>query len=460
MSDSLFNAGIKPWALRIRQGELTFTDTLKTCLSQIEADATLDAWEVFDAKSALDTASSMDALLASGTDLGIMMGLPLAVKDLIRVDGYPVTNGSNADTDALVGPEGSIIRKLKQAGMIILGKTKTVEFALGVTGVNTSRGTPWNPVDRNVHRLPGGSSSGSAVAVAANHAALALGTDTGGSVRIPASFTGIVGHKTSVRLWPLDGVFSLSNTLDSMGPLCHTVDDAGLMHTLITGESIPAPVPLNGLRLGIPQEHFFDDLDPSVATDFERAVNALVQAGAVRVPINFPEAAERATLFPKIVPPELLSTLGIEQFEKIRANMDPVTASRAASGLSVTAVEYQSALRRQQELIAIANTTFHEVDCWVSPTTPIVPMALTDLDDPAQNARALNASWNTQPGNLTEFCAMSLPMHQRDSSNAAINQGFSSPPSSLPTGFQIMLPHGQDARLIAISASVEKLLNR
>lgn len=448
MTDSLFTAGIRPWAKRVRQGEITFTDTVKTCLSQIEADESLDAWEVFDANSAIATASAMDALLACGTDLGPTMGMPLAVKDLIRVNGYPLTNGSNAETDHLVGPEGSVINTLKKAGMIILGKTKTVEFALGVTGQNASRGTPWNPCDRNLHRLPGGSSSGSAVAVAAGHAALALGTDTGGSVRIPASFTGIVGHKTSVRLWPLDGVFSLSNTLDSMGPLCRTVDDAGLLHTLLTGEPIPASVPLKGLRLGIPQEHFFDDLDPSVQADFDQALTALTDAGAVTVPIHFPEAAERATLFPKIVPPELLSTLGVENFEKIRSGVDPVTEARAANGLTVTAVEYQSALRRQQVLIAKANATFDEVDCWITPTTPMVPMPLTDLDDPIKGARALNASKNTQPGNLTEFCAMSLPMHMGNTAE------------SLPTGFQIMLPHGQDARLIAIAASVEAQINQ
>ncbi len=443
MSDSLFNAGINHWAQRVRQGELTFADTVQTCLTLIEGDQSLDAWEAVNTDTALSAASAMDALLASGTDLGVTMGLPLAVKDLIRVDGYPVTNGSNADTDDLVGPEGTVIKTMKRAGMIVMGKTKTVEFALGVTGQNTSRGTPWNPNDRAVHRLPGGSSSGSAVAVAAHHVPLALGTDTGGSVRIPAAFNGIVGHKTSVRLWPTDGVFSLSNTLDSIGPLCRTVHDTALMHTLITGEPIPTPVALKGLRLGVPQEHFFDDLDSNVAMDFERALADLINAGAVTVPIQFPEAAERASLFPKIVPPELLSTLGIERFETIRAGMDPVTAGRAANGLTVTAVEYQSALRRQRELIEKANATFSQVDCWISPTTPIAALPLKDLDDPALNQRALNASWNTQPGNITEFCAMSLPMHR----------------SGLPSGFQIMLPHGQDARLIAISASVEARLN-
>ena len=443
MTESLFENGIAHWANRVRQGEISFTDTVKICVSNIEADQPLNAWEVTNPDAAIKSANAMDDLLSSGIDLGWSMGLPLAVKDIIRVNGFALTNGSNALTENLVGPEGALIKQLKQAGMIVLGKTKTVEFALGVTGQNTSRGTPWNPCDRNVHRLPGGSSSGSAVAMAANHAGMALGTDTGGSVRIPAAFNGIVGHKTSVRIWPTDGVFSLSTTLDSIGPLCRTVHDTALMHTLITGENALSPTPIKGLRLGLPQEHFFDDLDPKVTKDFQRTLDALVDAGAIVVPIHFPEAVERATLFPKIVPPELLATLGVQNFEKIRSGMDPVTAQRAENGLTVSAVQYQQALRRQQELIAKANATFNTVDCWISPTAPIVPVPYADLSDTNLHQRALNASWNTQPGNLTEFCAMSLPMHQ----------------SGLPTGFQIMLPHGQDAKLISLSTSVETLLN-
>ncbi len=444
MTDSLFHKGIADWAARVRRKELSFTDTVTTCLDNIEADSALNAWEVVDANAALGSAKAMDSLLASGTDLGWSMGLPLAVKDIIQAEGFPLTNGSNGKTDHLVGPEGTLLNSLKRAGMIALGKTKTVEFALGVTGQNTSRGTPWNPCDRNVHRIPGGSSSGSAVSIAANHVGLALGTDTGGSVRIPAAFNGIVGHKTSVRVWPTDGVFALSPTLDSIGPLCQTVHDTGLMHTLVTGEAIPADVPLKGLRLGVPQEHFFDDLDAAVADDFERSLALLVDAGALTVPIHFPEAAERATLFPQIVPPELLATLGTELFEKIRAGMDPVTTERAQNGLKVSAIEYRQALKRQQELIIKANATFGAVDCWVSPTAPIIPIPYDDLNDPVKHQRALNASWNTQPGNLTEFCAMSLPMHT----------------SGLPTGFQVMLPHGQDARLIAMASSIEALFKQ
>jgi len=440
MSDSLFKQGISSWAKDIRERKISFCETVQSCSEQIKHDTSLNAWEVTNPDLALAQAKAYDSLLASGTDLGWAMGLPLAVKDIIRANGFALTNGSNADTSDLVGPEGTVLQRLKQHGMVVMGKTRTVEFALGVTGQNTSRGTPWNPTDRDVHRLPGGSSSGSAVAVAAGHAGIALGTDTGGSVRIPAAFCGIVGHKTSVRLWPTDGVFALSPTLDSIGPICRTVHDAALMHTLISGEPVPAPAPIKGLRLGVPQQHFFDDLDDQVANDFEQALKTLLDAGAVQVPIQFPEAVERETLFPQIVPPELLATLSVERFKAIRDGVDGVTAKRAELGLTVTAVEYQLALRRQQQLIKKANATFSAVDCWISPTAPIVPIPYDSLND---EAIQLRASWNTQPGNLTEFCATSLPMHK----------------SSLPTGFQIMLPHGQDARLLAISATVESILS-
>jgi len=271
MTNALFANGIAHWANQVRSGQLSFSATIDSCFNTISADEKLDAWEITDVQAARASAEAMDALLAAGTDLGWCMGLPLAVKDIIQAEGFPLTNGSNANTADLVGAEGTLLKRLKQHGMIVVGKTRTVEFALGATGVNTSRGTPWNPNDREVRRIPGGSSSGSAVAVAANHVGLALGTDTGGSVRIPAAFCGIVGHKTSVRMWPINGIFSLSTTLDSVGPLCQTVNDAALMHTLVTGESIPPTVPIKGLRIGVPEEHFFEDLDTQVSNDFDRS---------------------------------------------------------------------------------------------------------------------------------------------------------------------------------------------
>lgn len=440
----LFVEGVMPWAARVRSGALSFKQTIEHCLQRVEDNQALNAFECLDAERALATAAAYDALLSSGTDLGPLMGLPLGVKDIIAVDGLPTTNGSNADTRALTGSEGSLMKRLRRAGMITLGKTRTVEFALGATGANSSRGTPWNPVDRAVHRIPGGSSSGSAVATASGLVGMALGSDTGGSIRIPACFTGIVGYKSSVGIWPLDGIFPLSPTLDSAGPLCRSVQDAALMHTLMTGEPVRARPDVNGLRIGIVEELFQDDLDPQVAGDFERACQLLERHGARRVALSFPEVQERVPLFTSIVPAELINTLTPERFLAIRDDMDAVTASRATVGLGTRAHDYVAAQQRRRQLVARARSTFDQVDVWLSPTCPFLPMPLADLSSPAGHERSLLASRNTQPGNLLDMCGLSLPMHD----------------DTLPSGLQLTMPLNHDTRLLAAGQAIEQLLRQ
>lgn len=439
----LFAAGIAPWAESVRGGALSFTQTVEHCLQRVDDNASLDAFECLDARRALASAAALDSLLASGTDLGPLMGLPMGVKDIMAVDGLPTTNGSNADTSELTGAEGTLIKRLRQAGMITLGKTRTVEFALGATGVNSSRGTPWNPVDRDVHRIPGGSSSGSAVATASGMVGVGLGSDTGGSIRIPACFTGIVGYKSSVGIWPLDGIFPLSSTFDTAGPLCRTVADAVLLHTLMTGESVRARPDVRGLRVGIIDELFQDDLDAQVAADFERACQLLERNGATCVSVSFPEVHERTPLFTAIVPAELINTLSPERFQAIREGVDAVTASRAAVGLETQAHDYVKAQHRRAQLVARARRTFDDVDVWLSPTCPFVAMPLADLSSPAGHERSLLASRNTQPGNLLDMCGLSLPMHSI---------------GALPTGLQLNMPLNHDTRLLATGMAVEQLL--
>ena len=458
-AEDLFSEGIYAWSKRVRRGSLSFEQSVEICLQRVADDARLDAFECVDAERALGTAAALDALLAHGTDLGPLMGLPIGVKDIIAVDGLPTSNGSNADTAALTGAEGSVMHRLRSAGAIVLGKTRTVEFALGATGVNESRGTPWNPVDREIKRIPGGSSSGSAVAVAAGMVGVALGSDTGGSIRIPACFTGIVGYKSSVGRWPRDGIFPLSPTLDSIGPLCRTVNDAARLHTLMTGEAVSESADLRGLRLGIVQELFLDDLDPQVAEDFENACRLLEQAGAMRVAVSFPEVYERIPLFTSIVPAELISQLTPERFLAIRAGMDTVTAERASVGLDTSAHAYVSAQRRRRALVDKARATFEHVDLWLSPTCPFVPMPVSELATPAVHERSLLASRNTQPGNLLDMCGLSLPMHRA----RAVPETPADPtaaPDSLPSGLQLTMPLNHDARLLAIGRAVEQLISR
>ena len=213
--DPLESGGIAEYGKRLRAGDIMAEASTVAYLDRIEAlDPKLGAYEYVAGEQALKAARALDSLLAAGTDLGPLMGVPVAIKDLFAVEGMTTHAGSNLDLSDVIGVEGSFVKRLKRAGCVILGKTKTVEFALGTTGISKPRGTPWNPWDAKVHRVPGGSSSGSGVAAAASLCGFAISTDTGGSVRLPASFCGVFGLKTTVGLWPTDGVFPLPPDLD------------------------------------------------------------------------------------------------------------------------------------------------------------------------------------------------------------------------------------------------------
>ncbi|EDP62110.1 Amidase [alpha proteobacterium BAL199] len=440
-----FESGIIAFAADLRGGRITAAEATDACLARIAAlNPKLDAFQLVDADRARQAARAVDEMLAAGTDLGPLMGVPIAVKDIIAVDGLPTTNGSLYPSAELTGPEGPLIGHLKASGCIILGKTKTVEFALGATGVNEARGTPWNPWDSSVHRIPGGSSSGSAVAVASGMCGFALGTDTGGSIRIPASFTGLFGHKTTVGLWPTDGVFPLSPTLDSIGPLCRSAGDAALIHAIVTGESLPMPTRLAGLKLGRPTNFFFDELDDTTRSTVEAALLALSAAGVEIVDIEIPEVEERARIFAAIVPAELVARLTPEGFAKAKPKMDPVTGMRAAHGLEVSAIEYASAQFRLRELEEIADEHFDGLDGWIAPSTPFVAMPVDTLKHADVAKRAMLSSRNTQPANIFGICAASLPIQQ-----------FGAP---LPVGLQLMAPRGEDARLLSMAMAFEPVL--
>lgn len=449
MTTHPFQHGLSGFAADLRAGTTSAEIATRFCLERIVAlNPKLQAFQVVDSERALQQARAVDGLLASGTDLGPLMGVPVAIKDIVAVDGFTTTNGSLFPSESITGPEGRMVKKLKQSGCVILGKTKTVEFALGATGVNEARGTPWNAWDAETHRIPGGSSSGSAVATAAGMCGFAIGTDTGGSVRIPACYNGLFGHKTSVGLWPTDGIFPLSSTLDSAGPLCRTAEDAIVVHQQMTDEAVPAAT-LAGLRFGLPTPVFFDDLDAEVEAAFDAAVNQLIAAGVEFVEIEVPEALERSTIFPVIVGAEIIASLTPTGFATARPEMDSVTAARASIGLEVSAVGYLEATRRHQQLKQIAIERFGGLDAWVTPTCLMLPAAVNDLSDAEVGERAMLSSRNTQVGNLLGLCATSLPVQHLIADPAL---------AVLPSGLQVMMPGGEDARLLAVSHAIESLL--
>ena len=445
--DPLEQGGISAFGRRLRDGETTAEAATQAYLARTRAiDPALGAYEFVATEQALGAARAIDALLASGTDLGPLMGVPMGMKDIIAVEGMPTTAGSNLDVTDLIGPEGTFVRRVRRAGCIILGKLKTVEFALGGSGTNYNRGTPRNPWDADVYRVPAGSSSGSGVATAAGLCGFAIGTDTGGSVRGPAAYCGVVGVKTSVGTWPTDGIFPLSRTLDSIGPLTRSAADAAVVLAALLHGTVPAPAPLRGLRLGRPKQFFFDGLDTQVASCLEAALEDLKRAGVEVVEIDVPEIEENPTVFANISRPDFIAGYGRTRFEADRDRMNSDVADRAAAGLAVPADVYIENLWRHRELCAVSRQSLQSVDAWVGPTKSRVPPPYPVEFTTLEAARALvdACAGPTRPANVFGQCATSQPVHQ-----------YGSP---LPVGLQLMCAHGDEDKLLSIVLAVESVI--
>ena len=444
--DPLDTGDIAEFGLRLRKGDITAAAVTEAYLARIESlDPRLGAYQHVAADTALSTARALDGLLAAGTDLGPLMGVPVAVKDIFAVEGMPTMAGSKIDVSDLIGSEGSFVKALRRAGCVILGKVKTVEFAFGAVGTSRPRGTPWNPWDSDMHRAPGGSSSGPAVAVAAGLAAFAIGSDTGGSVRLPAALCGIFGFKTTVGLWPTDGVFPLAPQLDTIGPLTRSAADAAIVFAALTGESVPLAEPLGGLRLGRPESYFFDNLDAQVEACTSAALTTLEKAGVEIVPIDVPEASEREGYFPVALPACLIAVLGRERFLAGRREIDPVIAMRGDRGLEVSADTYIRLERRREELCRIAADRMKGLDGWVSPTAALVAPPVAQFDDHDVGlGLALTITQDTQPCNLFGQCGTSTPI-----------QSYG---SDLPVGLQIVCASGWDAKALSIALAMEEVV--
>ncbi|AWN17939.1 Aspartyl-tRNA(Asn) amidotransferase subunit A, Glutamyl-tRNA(Gln) amidotransferase subunit A [Salinisphaera sp. LB1] len=448
-SDPFDGCSLDEFGRRLRTGESSAEDVTRACLSRIEVlDPKLGAFEYVAAGAALAQAQAIDALLASGADLGPLMGVPVAVKDLFAIDGMPVTAGSRVPLDDAIGAEGPFVKALKRAGCVILGTTRTVECAFGAAGINSVRGTPWNPWDAGIHRLPGGSSSGSAVAVSAGLCAFAIGTDTGGSVRVPAALCGIFGLKTTVGLWPTQGVFPLSTTLDSIGLLTRDADDAATALAALTPDTHviwPAPPPAT-LRLGRIRGYMDEQIDPNVHAAFETAVERLQSAGVTIEDVPLPEAEERERLIPAILGSEVLATVGRERFKTHRGDMDPVVAARIAAALDMRADEYIQAIRRHQALRDIMQARLQRVDGWISPTCAVPPLPVADFADPEDGTRLAGAVTRcSQPGNIFGLCGANVPLTE--------GQG-------LPVGFQLLCAPNTEAKAAAIGKTFQRILGR
>jgi aspartyl-tRNA(Asn)/glutamyl-tRNA(Gln) amidotransferase subunit A len=339
------------------------------------------------------------------------------------------------------------------AGFIPVGRVNMTEFAFSGLGINPHHGTPASPWDRASRRIPGGSSSGTAVAVADGMAAAGLGTDTGGSCRIPAAFCGIVGYKPTARRVPITGVLPLAPSLDSVGPLAPSVACCAAIDAILAGEMQspppppPGPVTLDGLRLAVPENLVLDGMDSSVAGAFDRALSVLSAAGAQIRHVHFGEfdqlpavnasggfAASEAYAWHR----HLLATQG--------AGYDPRIRVRIARGEHMSAAEYLDLVAARARLIASFDRATAPYDCLVLPTAPIIAPRIAELDDErAYNDINMLILRNTALGNFFDRCAISLPCHLD---------------GQPPVGLMLMGQTMGDARLFGIAAAVEAALGR
>ena len=445
---------------RIGSGGLSPVKIAEEFLERINAlDGRLRSFIYVLPDQALAHASAAEIALKSGASLGILHGIPYAAKDLFDVKGVPTTAGTHLLADSVAAQDSTVVRKLIAAGMVLLGKTHTVQFAYGAAGINHDQGTPHNPWHPIPH-APGGSSSGSAVAVAAGLVPMALGTDTGGSVRVPAALCGIVGLKTTVGRISRAGVYPLSWTLDSVGPITRSVEDAALVYQALQGtdardESTIGIAPndalrglkdgVKGLRIAFGETIFFDDVDREVEQAVREAGQVFRALGAQLASIAVPEVAaawdeeNRALL----IPAEACAVNG-ELLDKHLAELDPVIGPRMLTGRSLSAPDYVALLRRYAELRTQVQWTLRDVDALIVPTTmaPAWPLAKIDASNDAYLDYNMRVHRNTGIGNLLNLCAVSVPC------------GFTS--QGLPIGLMIYAKPFQEDMALRVAYAYEQ----
>ena len=426
-SDSLHHLTLADLGSRLREGELSPVELTETLLDRVEAlNGGLNAFRLVCRERALAEARAAEEALRTGKDLGPLHGIPYAVKDLYDVKGLPTTAGCKLLEDNVAAEDAVVVGKLGRAGMVLLGKTNTVQFAYGGVGINNHHGTPHNPWHRT-HFVPGGSSSGSGVAVAAGMVPMALGSDTGGSVRIPAALCGTVGLKTTVGRIGRTGVFPLSWSLDTVGPLTRSVEDAALVYQAMQGED-PADETtrgiglhdvlaglkdgVRGLRVAFPESAFWEDLHPEVGPSVRDCGKVFQELGAHVFSIPFAEAEQARRLNSRglAIAAEAYS-LNRKWLEEHFDELDPLISTRMIRGKEITAVEYCQNFLEFRRLRGEAMNALRDVDVLLCPASaiPAVPVEEVATDLEVYTARNLQYLRNTYIGNLLNLCGLSVP---------------------------------------------------
>lgn len=451
--DPIAPIGLEGFAAAMRQGKITSEQVVSAYLARIKTlDPLLGAYEYVDYDGAMNVARAMDSLLASGIDLGPLMGLPVSVKDIFVLNGKAPNAGSNFPLhDRFSGEDAAFIKALKGAGCVILGTTRMVEFALGITGHSIPRGTPWNPWDENSHRLPGGSSSGAGVALSAGLCALSIGTDTGGSVRVPAAMCGLFGLKTTAGRWPNKGAFPLDPQTDTVGLITRSARDARVafreLDSRLSVGQVKSAQPKDVIKVGIPNYYMLDGLSSDVEEAFNRSLSTLQSHGVEVSSVDIPNLDGRERYFPVAMPAHLLSWLGVDEFMKYKEEMDPTVRSRIETGVDIKAHDYLKVCSERKESVKLADDIYSDVNLVVSPTTQTSALLVSDLKDPGKSlAAAMGMTRNTQQANYFDWCAVTLPV------------GLDS--CRLPVGIQLNARGMTEHHLLDMAVHIESLIGQ
>jgi aspartyl-tRNA(Asn)/glutamyl-tRNA(Gln) amidotransferase subunit A len=401
------------------------------------------------AKAAREQARAMDALRHAGRAPSRFAGIPITVKDLFDEAGQVTRAGSIARDGAKPATAPApVVERLNRQGFIVLGRTNMTEFAFSGLGVNPHYGTPSSPWDRKTGRLPGGSSSGAGVAAADGMGFGGLGTDTGGSCRIPAALNGVVGYKPTARRVPITGVLPLSPSLDSVGPLARSVACCHTLDAFIAGAETPGALPavnLSGLRFGVLNNIVEEGMEGQVARDYARTLARLEAAGVKLEDVTLPELDRM---------PAINARGGLTASEAYAwhrhlitsdgPRYDPRILKRIARGEQMSAAEYLDVVKARAEVIAATAPRTAPYDAIICPTVPLVPPAIAEVEEESEYNRInLLLLRNTTIANFLDRCAISIPCHL---------------PGEAPVGLMLMGEAMGDQRLLAISAAVEALL--
>ncbi len=435
---------------RLMRGETTREALVIKALEGAASTAAAHVFTKLYADAAMAAARNADAAHAAGVVQPPLAGLPVTIKDLYAVAGETTMSASIVcKGEPVQKADAPVVARLRAAGSAIIGKTNMSEFAFSGVGINPHYGTPVNPTDPTVARIPGGSSSGAAVSVALGLAVAGLGSDTGGSIRIPAALNGLVGFKSTQSRVPLTGALELSRSLDTVCAMTRSVEDCLIVDAVLSGAMLPIRRrPLSSMRFAIPQTVMLEGMEPAVAQAFSRAVAALSAAGAQIVDIKLAELAE----IPALNAPGGLSPIEAyaehhARLARARDSFDPRVAMRMMLGASVTAQQYIALQDNRRDWIMRTERAVEGFDAILSPTVPIIAPEIAKLVESDEVFFKSNGLLlrNTFAINFLDGCAFSLPCQA---------------PGELPVGLMVSSVRGDDANLAAVALAVEQALRQ